>query len=178
MIVSSTVRRVADHTSDAVNEQIRKQTRCSVAALAGAEPKEIDKRLRELDEEWDIERILETNASIAMLTGLTLGAAVDRRWFALSALVAGFLLQHAVQGWCPPMPILRRMGFRTSYEIDEERYALKALRGDFNEVDRPRVGSLEIDALERFEGEGGPAFDEPPAAHRDSVDQLLAAVRA
>jgi hypothetical protein len=38
---------------------------------------------------------------------------------------------HAVQGWCPPVPVLRRLGFRTASEIDHERYALKALRGDF-----------------------------------------------
>jgi len=30
--------------------------------------------------------------------------------------------------------MLRRLGVRTRYEIDQERYALKALRGDFREV--------------------------------------------
>jgi hypothetical protein len=64
-------------------------------------------------------------------TGVVLGAAVDRRWLALPALVTAFLFQHAVQGWCPPIPVLRRLGFRTMREIDTERYALKALRGDF-----------------------------------------------
>jgi hypothetical protein len=34
---------------------------------------------------------------------------------------SGFLLQHALQGWCPPVPLLRQLGFRTSYEIEEER---------------------------------------------------------
>ena len=41
---------------------------------------------------------------------------------------------HGLQGWCPPVPFLRRMGFRTASEIDYERYALKALRGDFKDV--------------------------------------------
>jgi len=59
--------------------------------------------------------------------GMTLG----RRWLVLPALVSGFLLQHALQGWCPPVPVLRRLGFRTMAEIDRERYALKTLRGDF-----------------------------------------------
>lgn len=45
--------------------------------------------------------------------------------------MTGFLFQHAIQGWCPPLPILRRLGFRTAEEINQERYALKALRGDF-----------------------------------------------
>ena len=49
----------------------------------------------------------------------------------LPALVTAFLFQHAIQGWCPPLPILRRMGYRTMREIDIERTALKALRGDF-----------------------------------------------
>lgn len=54
-------------------------------------------------------------------------------------MVGGFLLQHALQGWCPPVPVLRRLGFRTQTEIDEERYALKALRGDFRELVSPSV---------------------------------------
>jgi hypothetical protein len=45
-----------------------------------------------------------------------------------------FLFQHAIQGWCPPVPVLRRLGFRTANEIEQERTALKALRGDFNAV--------------------------------------------
>jgi hypothetical protein len=59
---------------------------------------------------------------------------VDRKFLYLPAVVAGFLLQHAVQGWCPPVPLFRRMGFRTQSEIDHERYALKALRGDFRNL--------------------------------------------
>src|SRR5205823_697834 len=89
------------------------------------------RRLAELDREWDIERTLEANAATVCLAGLALGATVDKRLFVLPAAVAGFLLQHAVQGWCPPVPLFRRLGVRTQSEIDEERYALKALRGDF-----------------------------------------------
>jgi hypothetical protein len=48
--------------------------------------------------------------------------------------VLSFLFQHAVQGWRPPVPVFRRLGVRTREEIDRERYALKALRGDFNGV--------------------------------------------
>jgi hypothetical protein len=90
--------------------------------------------LRELDEEWDIERAIEANAAALGFGGIALGTTSDRRWLALPALVTLFLFQHAIQGWCPPVPILRRLGFRTSYEIEQERVALKALRGDFNEV--------------------------------------------
>jgi hypothetical protein len=43
---------------------------------------------------------------------------------------------HAVQGWCPPVPVLRKMGIRTRSEIDREKFALKVLRGDFQDVAR------------------------------------------
>lgn len=46
--------------------------------------------------------------------------------------VAGLHLQHALRGWCPPLPVLRRLGFRTRAEIDRERYALKVVRDDLD----------------------------------------------
>jgi hypothetical protein len=75
------------------------------------------------------ERLLEAMASSLSL--IMLGATVDRRWFLLPTAVLPFLLLHAVQGWCPQVPLLRRLGVRTRGEIDRERYALKALAGDF-----------------------------------------------
>ena len=133
-MIASTVQRVPSNTSVAVNEEIRERTEHNVACCASRGSAAIERRLQELDQEWDIERVLEANASIAGLVGLSLGASVDRKWFILPAAVAGFLLQHAVQGWCPPMPVFRRLGIRTASEIDYERYALKAIRGDFREV--------------------------------------------
>lgn len=81
-----------------------------------------------------MERYLETNASIIGLTTAFLGLAVSRKWLLLTGTVMGFLMQHAVQGWCPPVPIFRERGVRTRGEIDREMYALKALRGDFRDV--------------------------------------------
>ena len=135
-MIASTAERVAAHTSDALNRRFRQEAKQRVAYFA-AHPSEINGRLRELDREWDIERALEANASTLAFTGVVLGATVDRRWLALPALVTAFLFQHAIQGWCPPLPILRRLGFRTSSEIEQERYALKALRGDSLELAAP-----------------------------------------
>jgi hypothetical protein len=95
-------------------------------------PEEIGARLQQLDQEWDVERTLEANAAALAFSGVVLAGAVDRRWLALPALVTAFLFQHATQGWCPPLPVLRRLGFRTMREIDTERTALKVLRGDFD----------------------------------------------
>ena len=82
----------------------------------------------------DIERILETSAASITLGSFVLGITRSRLWFILPVAVAGFLLNHAVRGWCPPVPLLRAKGFRTRYEIEQERYALKILRGDFDDA--------------------------------------------
>lgn len=133
-MIPSTTSRVPDNTADEVNWEIRKRTNARVAAYMNKSRSEINCRLRELDEEWDIERTLEANASTVSLIGLSLGFSRDKRWFILPTFVAAFLLQHAVQGWCPPLSILRRLGFRTATEINDERIALKVLRGDFEMI--------------------------------------------
>jgi hypothetical protein len=129
-MLPNTSERVPAHTPANLNRAIQDDINIRVRAHA-ADPMGIDERLSELDSEWDIERALEANASALAFAGVVLGATVDKRWLALPALVTAFLFQHALQGWCPPVPLLRRLGFRTMREIDTERYALKALRGDF-----------------------------------------------
>ena len=133
-MLASTADRVRENTAECVNEEIRSRTAATVARVIHAGPDAISERLRALDAEWDIERYIETVAPSLTLTGMTLGLTTNRKWFALPFLVQGFLLQHAVQGWCPPLPILRRLGIRTASEIDEERNALKAARGDYRRV--------------------------------------------
>lgn len=137
-LIPPTTSRVADRTDADINARIRRQTEANVAYFAKGGAQAISERLRELDREWDVERLLEANAATIALTGLCLGSLVNRRWFLLPAVVGGFLLQHAVQGWCPPIPIFRRLGMRTQTEIEQERYALKAMRGDFANI--PREG--------------------------------------
>lgn len=134
MSIPTTRDRVPAHTAETVNARIDREMRQRVRDLA-AQPARIPDRLRQLDAEWDIERAIEANAATLALAGVVLGYFASPYWLILPALVTIFLLQHAVQGWCPPVPVLRRFGFRTIYEIDHERYALKALRGDFVAVD-------------------------------------------
>ena len=128
-IVPPSADRVTKHTASRVQEMIRLRTVENIARAISS-PETIDARLRELDREWDIERVLEMNASLLALTGVVLGKFVNRKWLYLSMGVTGFLAQHALQGWCPPLPILRRMAIRTCQEIEQERYALKMIRGD------------------------------------------------
>jgi len=143
-MLPDTVSRVAEHTAPYVNERIRRTSEENLASLAGADDATIERRLAELDREWDIERVLEANAATVMLTSVILAGAVDRRWLLLGAAVGGFLLQHALQGWCPPLIWFRRMGIRTANEIEEERYALKVLRGDFDELGSAGNGGSRI----------------------------------
>lgn len=150
-MLPTTSMRVPLNTADEVNEQIRRETLERVERYRNASPQEITQRLHELDEEWDIERTLEANAATACLLGVALGTLRDRRFFYLPLVIGGFLLQHAIQGWCPPLPVFRRLGVRTEREIDEERYALKMLRGDFeSRADRTSLTAGELlNAVER-----------------------------
>jgi hypothetical protein len=134
-MLPATTRRVPANTASHVNDQIRREAAARLTYYA-KHPDEIGTRLRELDREWDIERTLETNAALLALGGTLLGLTTGKRgWFALPLAVAGFLFQHAIQGWCPPLPVLRRLGYRTATEIEDERYALRLLRGDVTEAD-------------------------------------------
>ncbi len=129
MEASETARRVESNSEQMVNARNRRQIEANVAYFA-QRLDQIEERLEELDQEWDVERSLETNASILALFGLGLGI-FWKKALVLPMVVTAFLLQHAIQGWCPPLPIMRRLGIRTMHEINKERYALKALRGDF-----------------------------------------------
>jgi hypothetical protein len=146
-MIPATSLRVPLHTSDAINERIRQEMHERVARYRDASPEAITRRLEELDEEWDVERVLEANAASIAFTGCLLTAAVDRRWIFLPLAVTAFLFEHALQGWCPPVPVIRRLGVRTMREIDEERFALKALRGDFHRLASTRAMSSGPDAV-------------------------------
>jgi hypothetical protein len=134
--------------SPEIQERVEREMADRLSHLA-SKPHLIERRLRELDEEWDIERAIQANAATLAMTGTALSLVHDRRWAFLPLVVTGFLLQHATQGWCPPVPILRTLGFRTPAEIDRERYALKAIRGDFDNL--PTEGAPHRLASEAFD---------------------------
>jgi hypothetical protein len=147
-LLPSTPTRVPLHTDEVVNEQICSEIARTIDRYRTASRGQLDARLAELDAEWDIERLLEANAASLVIIGTALGRLVNRRWYSLPTLVGVFLLQHAVQGWCPPVPVFRRLGFRTAREIGYERYALKLLRGDFERLQRRNADAL-LDAVVR-----------------------------
>ena len=141
--------RVRRNTAGSLNQQIDNRLKANIIKFADATSDDLTKRIRNLDCEWDIERYIEMNAPIFAGIGLVLGLLVSPYWFILSIFVLGFLFLHAVQGWCPPVPLFRWFGIRTQKEIELERQVLKHIRGDYGDLTR-RNGQkdrLDIDAL-------------------------------
>jgi hypothetical protein len=127
------------HTAAEVLRRIDQDTRARLEACA-AEPAAIEARLPELEREWDTDRAIEAEASLMALAGLALGVLARPAFLAIPAAVGAAVFAHAVSGWYPLLPLFRRLGIRSAREIERERYALKALRGDFQgmNADAPR----------------------------------------
>lgn len=123
--------RIRNYSPEILNQQIMRQIQDNVRHFAQQDSFHLSQRIRNLEEEWDIDRAL--MASFAGLGSLSflLGYAGSRKWHGLLVAQFGFLMLHAIRGWCPPASVLRRLGFRSRMEIDAERYALKTARGDF-----------------------------------------------
>lgn len=89
----------------------------------------IERRLRELDEEWDLESVLEAQASLVASLGTVVGAVVNRRLPFVPLSWSAALVRLAANR-LPLATVFRGMGLRTSREIEIERLALRLLRGD------------------------------------------------
>jgi hypothetical protein len=137
------VRKVSTQKQNAVIDEIILH---NLQKYAGKSPDEISKRIRELDKEWDIERMLDLNMSAMALCGITLSLLLNPYSIILPIVLLLFFIWHAFQGWCPPIPILRFFNIRTRPEIDREKYALKAMRGDFKNLSND--SELAISAFE------------------------------
>ena len=125
--------RVREQSPTTLNKNIDRETDGRLLRYAATSKEEITRRIEELEREWDMERLLETNASALTVGAMAAFAATrSRKWLFVPGVVMSFFFQHAVQGWCPPVPVFRRAGVRTRQEIERERYALKVMRGDFD----------------------------------------------
>jgi hypothetical protein len=126
-ISSDRADRVRAHTGQAVVASLDRSASDRVAAAVEGGPRAVARRIWELDHEWNVDRAM--MASFAILGGLSFALGISRvgrrrrwnGWLTLLATQFGFLLTHAIVGWCPPLPVLRRLGFRTGKEIATER---------------------------------------------------------
>jgi hypothetical protein len=119
----------------------------------------ISERMQELDDEHPIENILETSAAGVCVAALALGLAIDDRWFVLPVIVSALLLQQVLQGWCPALPVLRGLGFRTAREIHLERHALEQIEQAHAEAQCRCPFQVREDAAPQPEESPAPAAD-------------------
>ncbi len=121
-------------TDEDILRKIDSKIEENIRFYASQGPEAISRRIQELEQEKDIEKYLALTASSVGLGSVLLSFISGRKWLVVTGVVLGFLLNHSVSGWCPPVPVLRKLGIRTRGEIDKEKYALKILRGDLDEV--------------------------------------------
>ncbi|MBZ4417210.1 DUF2892 domain-containing protein [Myxococcus sp. RHSTA-1-4] len=126
---------VRSHTPLLVNRRIDEHVEACVRCMAErADRAEMSRYLQRLEREWDINRALSVGASVASALGLLLGRRDGGGWRVLSAVATGLLLQQGLFGYGPMAELLRVLGVRTRREIDLEKFAIKALRGDFERI--------------------------------------------
>jgi hypothetical protein len=125
-----------------------------LACIADAGPQAIEDRLAELEGEWSAGRATKVLIGVLLIAGFALTALLNPWWLILPAVGGLFLLQYCFSrtSWLGKM--FQAIGFRTSSEIDQEKMALKVLRGDFRSL--PTVLDVEKpEDISRLEGEGG-----------------------
>jgi hypothetical protein len=98
----------------------------------------VAERLQSLEDEPD----LETVATLAMagtgILALVFGLMGSRLWRLLAWMALPLIFAHARGRLAAPGDFLKTLGLRSRKEIQEEKYALKALRGDFRDLGESR----------------------------------------
>ncbi len=123
--------RVRDRTPPHVNARIDARTEACLREVERGGRYALLGRRADLEREWDVDRALMAHFAVVGGTVFALGASRMRRqrgawnpWLTLFSVQLGFLFLHAARGGCPPVAVLRRLGFRTQKEIAGEREAL------------------------------------------------------
>ena len=89
--------KVRAKTPPEINKAIDIETAAMVRFYASKTDYEISKRIEELDNEWDIGRIVDVRAATVSLTGVMLGLKRSKKWLILPTIASIFLLQYAIQ---------------------------------------------------------------------------------
>ena len=121
--------RIRQMSTDKANRAIDQSTRESIEHAISGGRAAIERRLAELQREWDIDRVLMANFATLVFAQLV-AATRDRRWLWGPLVQTPFLMMHATLGWCPPSLWFRPMGFRTRFEIQAEREELLQRLGE------------------------------------------------
>ena len=121
--------RVRQMSTESANQGIDEATRASIERVETRGRTAIERRLTELQQEWDIDRVLMLNFGVLVFAQLA-AATRNRKWLWGPLIQTPFLVMHATLGWCPPSLWFRPLGFRTRFEIQAEREALLERLGE------------------------------------------------
>jgi hypothetical protein len=143
----SNIEKVRKVTSSKKNSKIDALILANIKKYGAKSSAEISERIEELDKEWEIEKALNLNMAVVALMGITSSYLINPYAIILTIILLLFFIQHVFQGWCPPITILRHFKVRTRPEIDREKYALKAIRGDFDRI--PKTPKDVFDAVRK-----------------------------
>jgi hypothetical protein len=176
-MIPATTKSLTLNPAPLADEGLSEQTCEKVARYAAPPAGVLEHRLRELDREWDVERLTATVWGLVLLGAVLLVLLLGAGWLVLPVVVAACLLLHGLVGWTPARPLLRRLGYRTPQEVARERFALKAMRGDCQPESLVTTPQDRED-LARFEDEGGPPAEVPqPDVSAPVVGEALRATR-
>jgi hypothetical protein len=132
--IPPTAHRVPLKTCAKINNMIRNQTIWTLNKYKNKSKEDISKRIKQLNCEWDTERVQEVSAASIILLSTLMGTKTSRTWFCITGMVGLFLMNHGLNGWCPSLPFVRKLGIRTPEEINVEKTVLKMIRGDFSKA--------------------------------------------
>lgn len=135
---------VRARTPSAINSQIDRETLEVLECFRSATPEDVELRIRRLEREWDLDRAADVAGGALAVIGLLLGIRRPR-WMTVPVAVQALLLLKASPTHVDPVTLaLRVIGFRSTREIEREKFALKVLRGDYHrfEVDPTAKGAL------------------------------------
>lgn len=131
------------HVPDEVNKGIDTHVEACVRHMAQQDRAEITRYLLKLEKEWELNRVVSVVGAVLALAGAGLAGRQGGAGRLLGGVAAGLLLQHGLLGFSPLGSLVRRLaGVRTRREIDLEKFALKALRGDFERIPKNDGGPL------------------------------------
>jgi hypothetical protein len=118
--------RVRSMTPNYVNQRLDREMEGELQYLTAQGREAMQRRVVELEYEWNIDQALMANFAVVAFAGMMAGALHSRKWLWAPAVQLGFLFLHASKGWCPPTALFRRLGFRSQKEIEIQRQILKS----------------------------------------------------
>jgi hypothetical protein len=114
-------------------DEINRDTLRSIQQYSGRPIELVRKRIEDLEEEIPLEALIYRGGvliTIGALTLLLLRRKSRAAWI-FAVAIGALQLQYSYQGRNAVTNTLRKRGFRSRKEIEAEKYALQALRGDF-----------------------------------------------